>query len=132
VHRGLKPQSPELLRLYAEADVFVLPTRADCFGVVLGEAMAASLPIVTTRVAAIPEAVEDNESGFVIEPDDAEALRDRLERLVSDPELRARMGRCARRIGEERFDINKNAERIADLLLEIIRRGKGKRAHAPG
>jgi glycosyltransferase involved in cell wall biosynthesis len=125
VHRGLTPQSAELLRLYAEADVFVLPTRADCFGVVLGEAMAAGLPIVTTRVAAIPEAVKDNESGFVIEPNDAEALRDRLERLVTDRSMRERMGRCARQIGEDRFDMNKNADRIAELLIEIIRRGKG-------
>ena len=122
VHRNLKPHSPELLRLYAEADVFTLPTRADCFGVVLAEAMASSLPMVTTRVAAIPEAVKDGESGFIIEPDDAEALRHRLERLANDPELRARMGKRARQIGEESFDMKKNASRIADLLTDLAER----------
>jgi glycosyltransferase involved in cell wall biosynthesis len=119
VYPGLKPHSPELLALYADADVFAFPTRADCFGVVLGEAMASSLPIVTTRVAAIPEAVKDGESGFVIESDDAEALRDRLERLAGSPEMRRRMGQCSRRVGEERFDMNKNANQIAELLLEL-------------
>jgi glycosyltransferase involved in cell wall biosynthesis len=119
VYAGLKPHSPELLRLYAEADVFVFPTRADCFGVVLAEAMAASLPIVTTRVAAIPEAVKDGESGFVIESDDADALRDRLERLAQSPELRRQMGQSSRKVGEARFDIEKNANRIADLLIEM-------------
>jgi glycosyltransferase involved in cell wall biosynthesis len=119
VHPGLKPHSPELLALYADADVFAFPTRADCFGVVLGEAMASSLPIVTTRVAAIPEAVKDGESGFVIESNDGEALRDRLARLAESPELRRRMGQSSRRIGEERFDMEKNANQIAELLIEL-------------
>jgi glycosyltransferase involved in cell wall biosynthesis len=122
VYRGLGPHSPELLRLYAEADVFAFPTRADCFGVVLTEAMAASLPIVTTRVAAIPEAVEDGESGFIIEPDDGDALQDRLLRLVSSPDLRRRMGRSSRLIGEQRFDMERNAGRLAQLLLEVSSR----------
>ncbi len=119
VYRGMKPHSPELLKLYADADVFVLPTRGDCLAVVLGEAMASSLPIITTRVGAHGEAVSEGESGFVIEVDDAEALRDRLERLAKDPALCARMGRASRRIGEERFDMNKNANRIADLLVDL-------------
>jgi glycosyltransferase involved in cell wall biosynthesis len=119
VYRGLKPHSPELLRRYAEADVFVLPTRADCLAVVLGEAMASSLPIVTTRVGAHAEAVEDGKSGYVIDVDDREALRDRLERLAADPEALLRMGRRAREIGAERFDMEKNANRILDILLGL-------------
>ena len=119
VYRGVKPHSPELLRLYADADVFVLPTRGDCLAVVLGEAMASSLPVVTTRVGAHPEAVLEGETGFVIDPDDAGALRERLERLVQSPELRARMGGRSRRLAEERFDMAKNANRIAELLLEL-------------
>jgi glycosyltransferase involved in cell wall biosynthesis len=123
VYRGVKPHSPQLLKLYAEADVFVLPTRADCSPVVLGEAMASGLPIVSTRVAAIPEAVDDGKNGFLIDCDDADALRDRLERLAGDPALRARMGATSRRMGEARFDMDKNANRIADLLLEMVARG---------
>ncbi len=121
VHRGVKPHSPELLRLYAEADAFVLPTRGDCLAVVLGEAMASSLPIVTTRVGAHAEAVEDGASGFVIDVDDGEALRRSLERLAADPGLCARMGQRSRRLGEARFDMNKNANQIADLLVEMTR-----------
>jgi glycosyltransferase involved in cell wall biosynthesis len=86
---------------------------------VLAEAMAAGLPIITTRIAAIPEAVKDNESGFVIDVDDADALRDRLQRLVATPDLRARMGEVARGIAEARFDIKKNAARIVELLLDM-------------
>jgi glycosyltransferase involved in cell wall biosynthesis len=90
---------------------------------VLGEAMASGLPIISTRVAAIPEAVDDGQSGFLIDCDDAEALRDRLERLARDPALRARMGEKSRRMGKARFDMDKNANRIADLLVEMAARG---------
>ncbi len=119
VYKGVKPHSEVLLKLYADADVFVLPTRGDCLAVVLGEAMASSLPIITTRVGAHAEAVDEGQSGFVIDPDDGEALRDRLERLVQDPSLAGRMGRRSREIGEARFDMQKNANHIADMLLEL-------------
>jgi glycosyltransferase involved in cell wall biosynthesis len=64
VHKGVKPFSPELFKRFSEADAFVLPTRGDCLAVVLGEAMAACLPIITTRVGAHAEAVEDGRSGW--------------------------------------------------------------------
>jgi glycosyltransferase involved in cell wall biosynthesis len=67
--------------------------------------------------------VNDGESGFLIDCDDEEALRDRLDRLARDPALRARMGEASRRMGEARFDMDKNANRIADLLLEMAARG---------
>jgi glycosyltransferase involved in cell wall biosynthesis len=123
VYRGIKPLSPELLRLYADADAFVLPTRGDCLAVVLGEAMAACLPIITTAVGAHAEAVENERSGYIVPTDDAAAVADRLDRLASDPELARRLGMRARAVGEERFDMKKNANRIADLLLETCARG---------
>lgn len=122
VYRGLKPHSPELLGLYADADVFALPTRADCLAVVLGEAMASCLPIVTTRVGAHGEVVEDGKSGFLVDTGDAAQLADRLERFVERPELARELGLRGRAIGEERFDMNKNAARIAELLLGLCRR----------
>jgi len=121
VHRGVKPLSPELLQRFVEADVFVLPTRGDCLAMVLGESMAACLPIITTRVGAHAEAVEDGKSGFLIEKDDAEALRDRLDRLEHNRALCFDMGMRSRQIGEQRFCMEKNAGRIADLLLNIAR-----------
>jgi glycosyltransferase involved in cell wall biosynthesis len=122
VYRGLKPHSPELLQRYREADVFVLPTRGDCLAVVLGEAMAACLPIITTRVGAHAEAVDDGRSGYVLSVDDAAGLRASLERLANDRGLLAEMGLRSRRVGEERFDMHKNANQIADLLVGLSRR----------
>ena len=121
VYRGLAPHSPELLARYRDADVFVLPTRGDCLAVVLGEAMASCLPIITTRVGAHAEAVVDGESGYLIATDDPGALREKLERLASDRELAFRMGMRSRQIGEEDFDMNKNANRIADILISLAK-----------
>lgn len=119
IYHGVKPHSEQLLRLYRESDLFVLPTRGDCLAVVLGEAMASQMPILTTRVGAHAEAVVDGESGYVIEKDDAAALRNRLSRLLGDPLLIERMSRRSRALGEERFDMQKNADTIGDLLVTL-------------
>ena len=124
VYHGLKPHSADLLARYRDADIFALPTRGDCLAVVLGEAMASCLPIITTKVGAHPEAVEDGESGYLLSVDDAEALADRLTRLADDRDLVFRMGMRSRQIGEERFDMQRNADHIAEILLRIADRGR--------
>ncbi len=121
VYRGLKPHSEELLKLYRECDVFVLPTRGDCLAVVLGEAMASCMPIVTTGVGAHAEAVVEGESGYVIDVDDADALSKRLRELAGNRQLVARMGQRSRQIGEERFDMMKGANILGDILVRIAR-----------
>jgi glycosyltransferase involved in cell wall biosynthesis len=131
VYRDLQPHSETLLKLYADADVFVLPTRGDCLALVLGEAMASSLPIITTRVAAQREAVLDGESGFLIDRDDGRALRERLERLVRDPALCRQLGSRSRQVGEARFDMYKNANKLADLLIALHQPQAPTRPRAP-
>jgi glycosyltransferase involved in cell wall biosynthesis len=115
-YAGLPPNSEPLLDLYRQADIFALPTRADCLAVVLGEAMAASLPIVTTDVGAHGEAVQDTHNGFLIPRDDAAALGDALERLVDDPGLRETMGQRARCLAETHFDAAKNARKVVQHM----------------
>ena len=115
-YAGLPPNSEPLVDLYRQADIFALPTRADCLAVVLGEAMAASLPIVTTDVGAHSEAVEDNHNGFLIARDDANALADALERLVDDDALRRTMGGRGRCRAEARFDAAQNARKVVEHM----------------
>jgi len=128
VHNGLGPNDPRLLGLYRDADIFALPTYADCLAVVLGEAMAAGLPIVTTNVAAQPEAVRDGESGIIVNPGDSAALGAALQRLVDDPELRQRFGRAGRAIAEQRFDARRNADRLLDVVESGIDRWRSLRS----
>ena len=122
VYRDLGPNDPRLLSLYRDADVFALPTYADCLAVVLGEAMASGLPIVTTDVGAQREAVIDGESGIIVKSGDAAGLGRALRRLVADAELRRRMGIRGRSLAEEQFDVRKNAARLAAVIRQGIER----------
>jgi glycosyltransferase involved in cell wall biosynthesis len=82
---------------YRRADIFCLPSRQEGFGIVFLEAMAAGLPIVAARAAAAPEVVSDGESGILVAPDSPGDLAAALDRLLSDPEERRRMGETGRR-----------------------------------
>ncbi len=86
----------EVFQLYREADVFVLPTWREGFPNVVIEAMAAGLPVVSTPVGAIPEAIEDGISGLLVPARDAVALARALRRLCDDPALRRQLGARAR------------------------------------
>jgi glycosyltransferase involved in cell wall biosynthesis/GT2 family glycosyltransferase len=118
-HHGLTPNSPALLELYHRADVFCLPTMGDCLPMVLSEAGAVGLPLVSTDVGAIGEIVRDGETGLLVPVDDVDALAAALRRLAGDPAERTRMGDAARQLVRAEFDAAANAERLVALLVDI-------------
>lgn len=113
---GLANNSPELVRLYQESDVFVLPTLADCYSLVAMEAMSCGLPVVTTRLGGIPEIVADGETGFLLEAGEYSSLALRLDQLVTDGALRQSMGAASLSRARERFDCRVNMGRILDVM----------------
>jgi glycosyltransferase involved in cell wall biosynthesis len=121
VHNGLGPNSAELLNLFEMADVFVLPSLGECLAVVLMEATAAGLPVITTDIAALGEAVRVGESGLLIPPGDGPSLRAAIAALASDAALRRRMGRGGLALAREKFDAHRNNEALLDLTQEIAR-----------
>jgi glycosyltransferase involved in cell wall biosynthesis len=116
VYNHMQPNSPELKALYLNSHIFCLPTYGDCLPMVLSEAGAVGLPLVSTRVAAIPEIVRDDETGLLVPPGDLPALTAALRQLVYDPLLRARMGSCAAALVHREYDAQNNAVRLIDLL----------------
>ncbi len=126
IHRGITPQSPEIARLYREADIFVLPSRGDCFPQAVAEGLASGLPVVATRVGAIPEMVRHGATGFLVPPRDPRALGDALETLASSRSLRRQMGTESRRVAEHEHDADENNGRIIELMREAARR-KGQK-----
>ena len=88
-------------QFYASADCCVVPSRYESFGLVALEAMAAGLPVIATRVGGLQVTVEDGVDGYLVEPDDVEALADRLLALWSSPALRARMGSRGQRAAQQ-------------------------------
>lgn len=99
-----------------DTDIFVLPSFAEGVPVVLMEAMAAEVPVVATRIAGIPELVEDGVSGRLVPPGDAEALGAALRSLLDDADLRARMGAAGRQKVTDDFDIRTEARRLSQLF----------------
>jgi glycosyltransferase involved in cell wall biosynthesis len=116
--RGALPQD-ELLREYRAAELFVLACRIardgdrDGLPNVLMEAQSQSLACVATRVAAIPELIEDRVSGLLVDPESPEQLAVALEELIGDPERRRRIAREGQaRLA--RFDAERNLAPLAE------------------
>ena len=92
---------------------------------VLKEAMAMGVPVVTTRLGGIEELVAHEETGLLAPPGDIEALAKSLERLLADAELRRRLANQARRVIEERFNLQVNFTPLRQLLCEMIEERAG-------
>jgi glycosyltransferase involved in cell wall biosynthesis len=108
-----------LARLYARASVFVLPTLREAFGLSLLEAMGFALPVVATRLEAIPEIVVDGETGLLVPPGDAAALCRALSSLLDDPARARRMGAAGRARALSRYGWG----RAAAEMLRVLRPG---------
>ena len=83
------------------------------------EATAAGLPVITTQVGALGEAVLPGESGLVVPPGDGAALAQALRTLVEDGALRRRMGRAGLALAGARFNAERNNRALLDLLAEV-------------
>lgn len=121
-HTDLGPNDPRLRALYASADLFALPTRADVSSWVALEAMATGQPVIATNVGGIPDIVREGETGFLIAPDDGAALADRIGVLLDDAGLRRRMGAAGRAVVERDFSAAVSVPRILDAMKEVCDR----------
>jgi glycosyltransferase involved in cell wall biosynthesis len=124
-------------RALAGATLFALPCTVvggvcqDGLPVAILEAMAAGLPVVTTPVGGISEAIVSGENGRLVQPEDSRALRLAIAELLDDPALRARLGAAARKTVLRRFQLRDSAARLAAWIADAPpppRPGKAARA----
>ncbi|MEP6741363.1 MAG: glycosyltransferase family 4 protein [bacterium] len=102
--------------VYDAADVVCQVSNwEEVFGWVIAEAMAYGKPIVGTRVGGIPELVSDQQSGFLVDRGAVEVMANRIVALVSDPQMRARMGHAGSQAVSDRFDLGINVGKLIDL-----------------
>lgn len=120
VYRNVTAYSPKWLELYANSDIFALPTRGEAFGIAYVEAMAAALPVIGTDVGAGSEIIDDSHNGYLISPNDPRALTDRIAVLLSDVSLRRRLGAYGRSRAVRDFNGKTNAARLAALFVKVI------------
>jgi colanic acid/amylovoran biosynthesis glycosyltransferase len=118
---GPKPQH-ELRERFAAANVFVLPSVPETDGgmdnlpTVIMEAMATGLPVISTRIGGIPEMVIEDETGFLVQPGDAVALADAIERVINDRSLTRKLGEAGYERAQRLFSIEKNVRELCALL----------------
>ncbi|HJZ93389.1 MAG TPA: glycosyltransferase family 4 protein [Gemmataceae bacterium] len=114
------PPTPAVARYYAAADLFVFPSYYDTFGLVVTEAMASGLAVVTSRSAGAADFVEDGVNGWLTaDPWDPTAIAAALRALVEDPDRRARMGAAARKAVED-YTWDRVAERTLAVYREVL------------
>ncbi|MCS6804269.1 MAG: glycosyltransferase [Acidobacteriota bacterium] len=112
------PPTDQIERIYAAADALLFPTFYDAFGMVITEAMAMGLPVVTSRAAGAAELIEHERSGIIVEKaDDATSFSVALRRLMTDVQLRERLGANARQTVEAR-----TWDHVAEQTMAVYRR----------
>jgi len=120
LHLDLQPGSSELKGLFARADAFVLPTRADVSSWVALESMATGVPVLINAVGGIPDIVVDGQTGLTIPAEDPAALAAAVHRLQASPALCQQLTADGRRHIEEHFDAHRNTQRLLDMVKEAV------------
>ncbi|HRN71283.1 MAG TPA: glycosyltransferase family 4 protein [Candidatus Woesebacteria bacterium] len=106
---------------FEQADVFALPSRYDCFPLVILEAMQHRLPVITANEGGMPDMVEDGYNGYVLQQyDDVKTLTDRLEHLFHNSQLRMQLGNNGRIKYENNFTLEIFEERLLSILQKVL------------
>jgi glycosyltransferase involved in cell wall biosynthesis len=117
IFTGVRTDMPAV---YSLLDVFVLPSLTEGLPMVLLEAMASRRPVVATTVGAVPMVIEQDRSGLLIRPADADALAEAILSLLGDPQKAGRLAGCARRRVQEEFSSGKMAEKYMDVYRKVV------------
>jgi colanic acid/amylovoran biosynthesis glycosyltransferase len=116
----------QVLGLLREVDILLAPSvtsqNSDCEGipVVIMEALAGGLPVLSTLHSGIPEVVQNGESGLLVPERDVDALAEKLEYLIEHSELWPEMGRKGRNYVEEHYDIDKQNDRLVEIYQRLL------------
>jgi N-acetyl-alpha-D-glucosaminyl L-malate synthase BshA len=97
----------DVIAILSAADLFLLPSAQESFGLAAAEAMACEVPVVASRVGGLPEVIDDGVTGFLHAPDDLEGMAESAIRLLRDPALHRQIAAAARRSITERFCVDR-------------------------
>lgn len=105
---------------YAKADIFILPSFAEGVPVVLMEAMASGVPVISTRITGIPELIESGKDGLLVPPSDVDSLVEAILQLITRPDLRRTMSEEARRKVLGLYNLNLNGPEMGRLFEKYL------------
>ena len=113
------PFTEEVARFMAALDIFVLPSFAETYGLVVIEAMAMKLPVVATNAGGVPEIIRDGETGLLVEPRDVSALAGAIHRLAVSRALRVHLGLAARKEALAKYDMRVCIDNLIRALSSL-------------
>lgn len=119
-----KVKPSELNSYYETATLFCMPTRVEPFGIAFLEAMQASLPIIGTNVGAIPDFLQNEWNGFLIEPGDVAGMANALIKLLDDPSLCRLYGERNFNLIKERYSWTAVSQKFRQHILEVLEQPK--------
>ncbi|MBP1648233.1 MAG: glycosyl transferase, group 1 [Bacteroidetes bacterium] len=114
---GFRRNIPDIMAAF---DLLAFPSHAESFGVVLIEAMAMELPVVSTNCDGVLDIVVNGETGIYVSPRNPSELAAGLLRLIDEPETRHRMGKAGRRRVLEKFDQQKQIDKLVQIYRELL------------
>lgn len=113
-------QVPNIYEYLSVADLLLLPSENESFGLAALEAMACEVPVITTDVGGIPEAVLDGETGYLVEVGDVDTMAERATELLTDPDLHRKMATRGRAWAVEHFSTDKIIPRYLALYERVL------------
>jgi N-acetyl-alpha-D-glucosaminyl L-malate synthase BshA len=111
---------PNLEEIVGAADLFLLPSEAESFGMAALEAMASEVPVIGSRAGGLPEVVVEGETGYLLPVGDVEAMAERTIEILSNPDLQRRLGRNGRDLAEGKFNVNRVVPRYREFYERVI------------
>ncbi|HRV93205.1 MAG TPA: glycosyltransferase [Anaerolineae bacterium] len=118
IFAGARTDVPDIL---GELDIFAFPSLWEGLPLALLEAMAAGLPVVATAVGGTPEVVQNGQTGILVPPGDHQSLAIALERLITEPDLRLKMGQAGLNRIQQAFTVEQMVEKYHNLYFQLIR-----------
>jgi N-acetyl-alpha-D-glucosaminyl L-malate synthase BshA len=110
----------DVVSLFATADLFLLPSATESFGLAALEAMACEVPVIASRVGGLPEVIDDGTTGFLHAPDDLDGMVASAMGLLTDPALHGRIARAARRAAVERFSADRIVPQYEQAYEQLL------------
>ncbi len=112
--------SRRLVDVYRSADVFVLPSELEAFGIVVIEAMASGVPVIVSNCGGMKDIVKDGSNGLIFDVGDARQLAEKIRLLISDNKLRAKLVKSGKETVMENYTIEKVVDKLEELYEKML------------
>lgn len=113
------PFQPNVNEWMSSMDIFVMPSYEEAFGIVLVEAMATGLPVISTKAGGVPDILKNESLGLMVEPRSSEAIATALSKLLKDQDATRSMANAGKKYATEKYDLNHVYKQVKSLMRDL-------------